>query len=437
MKILLTGGGSGGHFYPIIAIADELHKLQKEFKLVDLSLYYMSSQPYNQGILFERNIEFIKTSAGKMRRYSSFLNVIDIFKMGWGIFVSLWKLFKLYPDVVFGKGGYASVPALYAARILGIPVIIHESDCAPGRANQWAGKFAKKIAVSYPEAAAYFDPKKVAVTGQPVREDILIPLTSGAREYLQLEKDVPTLLVLGGSLGAKLINDAILEALPELLTHYQVIHQTGKAHIEEMRAVSDVLLAAHPHKERYKPFDYLNALSLRMAAGASQLVLTRAGSTLFEVAAWGKPSIIIPITDSNEDHQRKNAYAFAAQGASVVIEEKNLKTHILIEEIDRILTQQTIQSSMSEAAHSLYTKEAAKRIAEEILALALTHGKEDKIIDTSSLPGTPEDTRGAENSQEKTSAQNIIFGSLPTLTTRDEVEQEQERIVTAEDSQVE
>ena len=149
MKILLTGGGTGGHFYPVIAVAQEIKKITKERKLIRSELYFMSDTPYNKGILFDNGIEFIKVPTGKYRRYFSLLNISDVFKTAWGVVSGLIKVFNIYPDVIFGKGGYASFPALFAGKILGIPVIIHESDSVPGKVNLWAGKFAQKIALSY------------------------------------------------------------------------------------------------------------------------------------------------------------------------------------------------------------------------------------------------------------------------------------------------
>ncbi len=382
MRILLTGGGTGGHFYPVVAVAESVRTLAKKFKLVGVELFYMSNNPYNQGILFEHDIQYIPTSAGKMRRYFSVLNFFDFFKTGWGALKSLFKIYSIFPDVVFGKGGYASFPALLSARILGIPVVIHESDTVPGRVNIWAGKFAKSVAVSYPQAAEYF-PKarkegRVIHTGQPVREELRTPLTTGAREYLKLEDGTPVILVLGGSLGAQKINNAILDALPELVKKYQIIHQTGKEHHHEVTSAADTLLSGNPHKSRYKAFDYLNTLSMRMCAGITDIVITRAGSTLFEVAWWGVPALVVPITDTNGDHQMRNAYAYAQTGAAVVIEEKNLKPHVVLSEIERILTSSEILNTMQAAAKKFTVSNAAEKIAEEVIRMAVTHGKKLK-----------------------------------------------------------
>ncbi|MES2214376.1 MAG: UDP-N-acetylglucosamine--N-acetylmuramyl-(pentapeptide) pyrophosphoryl-undecaprenol N-acetylglucosamine transferase [Patescibacteria group bacterium] len=373
MRILFTGGGTGGHFYPIIAIAKELNNLVKEKRLLAPELYYMSPSPYSANLLFENNIQYIQNSAGKLRRYFSILNFFDLFKTGWGIITSIWKVYKLYPDVIFGKGGYASFPVIVAARILRIPVVIHESDTSPGKVNAWAGKFAQKIAVSYPEAAQYFPSDKVAHTGNPVREDIAVPIQEGAREFLQLEKDIPVVLVLGGSQGAERINDVLLENLSELVEKYAIIHQAGPNNFAEVKATSEAVLVNSKHQDRYKPFDYLNALAMRMSAGLASVVVSRAGSTIFEIAAWGVPSIIIPIPESISHDQHTNAFAYARAGACSVIEEKNLTSHILASEIERLVSNPEVASAMRGAARAFYKPHAAREVAEEILKIALDH----------------------------------------------------------------
>ncbi|HPN89357.1 MAG TPA: glycosyltransferase, partial [Candidatus Paceibacterota bacterium] len=156
MKILFTGGGTGGHFYPVIAVAEEVKRICTEQKIVAPELYFMSDKPYNERALSDNGLKFVPVQAGKIRRYFSLMNFFDVFKTIFGSIRAIFTLFSIYPDVVFGKGGYASFPGLLAARLLRIPVVIHESDSHPGRVTLWAGKFAKRIAVSYPEAAKYF-----------------------------------------------------------------------------------------------------------------------------------------------------------------------------------------------------------------------------------------------------------------------------------------
>ncbi|MEI6042364.1 MAG: UDP-N-acetylglucosamine--N-acetylmuramyl-(pentapeptide) pyrophosphoryl-undecaprenol N-acetylglucosamine transferase [bacterium] len=377
MKILLTGGGTGGHFYPLIAVAEEIRELTRKEKILAPKIYYMANTPYNSKVLFDQEIEFIHVTAGKRRinpeGISKLLNFIDLFKMGFGVFSAIIKMFFLMPDVIFAKGGYVSYPALVAGRFFRIPIIIHESDSVPGRVSKWAGGFAEKVAVSYKEASEFFDETKVAYTGNPVRKDISQILTTGATEYLGLEEGIPVIFVMGGSLGAKIINNIILESLPRLVEKYQVIHQTGKANFEEVSRTANVILENNPHKGRYTPFDYLNSLSMRMSAGASSLIISRGGSTIFEIALWGVPSIIIPITDSNGDHQRQNAYNFARSGGCVVIEEANLNTGIILNEVERIIGNEHIKENMKKGLKNFARPDAAELIAIEILKIALKH----------------------------------------------------------------
>lgn len=373
MKILFTGGGTGGHFYPIIAVAEEISRIAAEEKLLPPELYYMAPSRYDERALFENNIIYHYAAAGKIRRYFSLRNFLDYFKTAFGVVKALVSVFIIFPDVVFAKGGYASFPTLLAARILRIPVVIHESDSSPGRVNAWAGKFAERIAVSYKEAARFFPADRVAWTGNPIRRDIRTPVREGAREFLKLEEGAPTLLILGGSQGAQVINDAILDALPKLVETYQIIHQTGEKNYKLMSETAQVVLQGNPNKSRYHPYAYLNTLTLRLSAGVADLVITRAGSTLFEVAIWGTPAIVIPIPESISHDQTGNAFAYARSGAGVAMEEKNLTPSLLIFEIEKILSDPKLSQSMREAAKTLAMPDAAEKIARELITIALSH----------------------------------------------------------------
>jgi UDP-N-acetylglucosamine--N-acetylmuramyl-(pentapeptide) pyrophosphoryl-undecaprenol N-acetylglucosamine transferase len=373
MKIILTGGGTGGHFYPLIAVSEEINKLSEQDHLLESEIYLLAPDPYDDKLLFENGIKFVKTPAGKMRRYFSILNIIDLFKTSIGIINAMWIVYKIFPDVIFAKGGYVSFPVLLAGRIFGIPIIIHESDSVPGRANIWAGKFAKRIAVSYMNAAKYFPDGKVAFTGNPIRREILIPQKNGAYEFLKLNSTIPTILVLGGSQGAKNINDAILDILPTVLEKYQIIHQTGEKNFEEIVRLSSSMLKDSEFKDRYIAYPYLNDLAQKMSAGISKLVISRAGSAIFEIANWGIPSIIIPIADSNGDHQRKNAFIYAESGACIVIEEENLSTNLILSELDRLMGDKKRLEEMSKSAKAFSRTDAAEKIANEILKIGLNH----------------------------------------------------------------
>ncbi len=376
MKIVFTGGGTGGHFYPIIAVASEINAIAQEKKLFELKLFYIGPDPYDARALYENGIVFKHSSAGKLRRYFSILNFFDLFKTALGSIRSIWQLYRLYPDVVFSKGGYTSFPTVMAARILRIPVVIHESDASPGRVNSWAGKFARKIAVSYPEVANSFEAKNenVAFTGNPVRRELYNVGKRNGDDFFKLDHNIPTILILGGSQGSQRINDVVLDSLPKLVEKYQIVHQTGKKSFEEVDRTSKFILRENPHKSQYRAFAFLNVLELRMAAGAATLVISRAGSGgIFEIAAWGLPSIILPIPEDISHDQHKNAFAYARTGAAVVIEDKNLTTNLLIYEIDRLIEDKELYKKMKGAASKFSTPNAARAIAEAIIKIAEGH----------------------------------------------------------------
>lgn len=376
MKIVFTGGGTGGHFYPLIAVAEELNTLVDRQNIAEAHFYYFGDSEYDKQALFEQGIEFRQINAGKLRLGGSSKNISDIFRTLGGVVQALVALFSVFPDVVFAKGGYSSFPTLCAARILGIPVMIHESDSVPGRVNIWAGKFAKRIAVSYPDAVKFFKKKdRIAHTGQPIRHAVSHVTKHGSQEYLKLQEDLPTLFILGGSQGAQRINDAIAKIIPQLLTQYQVIHQVGEQNLEEYNIRLDAILEGNQYRNRYKVFGFLNQLAMSMSAGVASLVISRAGSTIFEIALWEVPSIIIPIPEDLSRDQRSNAFSYARTGAAEVIEEKNLGSHVLLAEIERILGDEKIYREMSASARDFAQKDAAKKIAEEIIEIGLSHEK--------------------------------------------------------------
>jgi UDP-N-acetylglucosamine--N-acetylmuramyl-(pentapeptide) pyrophosphoryl-undecaprenol N-acetylglucosamine transferase len=322
MKILLTGSGTGGHFYPLISVADELTRRSKDQHLIPPQLFFMGPHPYDEAALLEHNITFIRIGAGKIRRYASIWNITDMFKTVAGIVHALFAVYRIFPDVIFSKGGYTSFPVMVAARILGIPVVIHESDSKPGRANLYA-----------------------------------------------------VILFLGGSQGAKRINETLLDALPDLVKTYEIIHQTGKAHIDDVKKTSSVILENNPHASRYHAFPYLNDLAMKMAAGVANVVVSRAGSTIFEIAAWGTPSIILPLSVDVSHDQTHNAINYARSGACVVIEDKNLTPNVLTTNLTRILESKDEQLTMMKAAKSFARFDAAEKIADALLEIGLRHEK--------------------------------------------------------------
>ncbi len=378
MKIVFTGGGTGGHFYPLMAVADQINHLVKTEKIIEPELIYIGPFVLDEEALLQRNIRFVKASAGKNRKYFSIRNFFDYFVTAWGIVQATWKLYRLFPDVVLSKGGYAAFPTTVAAKLLGIPLIIHESDAHPGKANLIASKWAKVICISYEEVIKFFpeslDRKKFILVGNPVRPSIFKPVREGAHEFLDLDPSLPAILVLGGSSGAKALNNILLDALPNLIKKYQIIHQTGKENIKEVVSVANMKLKNSPYKKRYKAMDYLSTLALRMSFGISSLVVSRAGSgVIFEIAAVGLPSIVVPIPEDISHDQTYNAFAYASSGAAVVLKQRNLTATILENEIDRIMNDPVLWHNMSKAAREFARPDAARKIADILLKLSLQH----------------------------------------------------------------
>lgn len=380
MKIVLAGGGTGGHFYPLIAVAEAIRDLANERRLIAPRLYFVAPKPFDEEALFENEIVFVRTKAGKVRRYASILNFFDVFVTFWGVVSCVFTLFRIYPDVVFSKGGYTSVPVVLAAKILRIPVVIHESDAKPGRANLLASKFAERIGIAFPSAAAFFPKKvqeKIAVVGIPIRKRLLALEPTAAVELLKLDPSVPTVLILGGSSGSRKINDTVLGGLSELLEHANVIHQTGKDNYKDVETMSRVITGDHPHGSRYHVYPYLSSESLRQAAGASHLIVSRAGaSAIAEISLWGRPAILIPIPETISHDQRTNAYAYAHTGAAVVLEQDNMTPHLLVSEVKRITGNPTIASEMAAKSVEFASPYAARTIAEELLRISLGHEPE-------------------------------------------------------------
>ncbi len=375
MKVVFTGGGTGGHFYPLIAVAQKLHTILEAEKIANVEFVFMSVDPYNEDVLKQNNIAFKRVTAGKMRTYFSLENITDVFKTFFGTIKAIFQIFSLYPDIIFSKGGYPSFPVLVAARFFRIPVIVHESDSAPGRVNAWSGKFAQKIAISYPDASQYFPEGKTALTGNPIREELIRPSEKDPFAELGLEPGVPVLFVLGGSQGAQKINDTIVTLAPRLIEHYQVIHQAGPTNEVEVKTLVHGLTAKSPKASRYNVYGYLDSRTMKLAAEASSLVVSRAGSAIFEIAAWGIPAILVPIAVSNADHQRSNAFAYARTGAANVIEEANLSPHLMFSEIERLMGDQEKRNEMKTAALDFAELDAAEKIAREISRVLLRHQK--------------------------------------------------------------
>jgi UDP-N-acetylglucosamine--N-acetylmuramyl-(pentapeptide) pyrophosphoryl-undecaprenol N-acetylglucosamine transferase len=367
MKILFTGGGTGGHVFPILAIAREIKK-KKLPSAVNLYFAGPCNELFDE--LFKKEgIEIKRIITGKIRRYSSisafFQNVIDLFfKIPLGTIQAFFYIFFLSPDLLICKGGYGSFPVTVAAKILQVPIFLHESDITPGLVNKIFSRFALEIFVSFPKTD-YFPPKKIILVGNPIRKSLLkIPSEKEIEEKINLIKKKPVILIIGGSQGSERINNLILGILPQLLSEFQVIHQCGSLNIKEVTLQTDFLIPKEL-KNNYYLFHFLMEEQLKCAYHLSDIVITRAGSSdIFEIAALGKPSVLIPIPESAQNHQVKNAYSYSDFGAGLVIEEKNITPHLFIEKITSLINNKPTMERMKRKAINFSRPRSAEIIAE-------------------------------------------------------------------------
>lgn len=369
LHIALTGGGSGGHIYPLLAVSEELRSFANIYGY-NLDIRYFGYAGAFHDILIQNGIPASSVISGKMRRYFSLSNFTDAVKFPFALLQALWKMLLFMPEVIFSKGGSGALPIILAGRLYRIPIIIHESDAVPGRTNLASARFAARIAISFPEAAPYFTQRgiqNVALVGNPVRPSLLknpYP-QADAKRQLGFDSSLPLILVLGGSQGALRLNEFIVQCLPRLLEHCQAFHQTG------MRHYSEVLEATKGFAARYKAVPYLES-DLKAALSAADLVVARAGAgTIFEIAAFGKPAILVPLpAEIVGEHQIRNAYAFADAGAAVVVEEENLLQSIFLTQLKKIIDDPSLKDSMAEASRRFFRPDAAKKLAEEIIRLS-------------------------------------------------------------------
>jgi len=318
----------------------------------------------------EIKCKFIST--GKIRRYFSPLNFIDFFKIPIGFIQSLWHLFWFMPDVIFGKGGYGSVPVVLAGWFYKIPIIIHESDSIPGLANRILGRFSKKVIISFEEAKKYFPDKKIILLGNPIREELTQGIKEEGRSLFKLTSGKPVILIIGGSQGAEKINEIVLNALTRLLERCEIIHICGTRHFKDIEEHARKTLEKLDTEkiDFYHLYSFLEGEKLKHAYAISDIIVSRAGAgSIFEIAAVGKPSILIPLSSSAADHQAKNAMALAKTGGTIILEENNLTINIFLDVVFDLLNKPEKLKEMGERAKSFYNPETNQKIAEEIISL--------------------------------------------------------------------
>lgn len=318
-KIVLTGGGTAGHVTPNIAL---LPALQRE----GFTVSYIGSKGIEQSLISEKKVPFYCISTGKLRRYFDLKNLTDLFRIAAGFFQSLFILIQIRPSVVFSKGGFVSVPVVWASAVLRIPVIIHESDITPGLANRLSIPFAKKICYSFEETANYLPQNKRINTGLPIRQELLDGSKDKGLALCRFTGNKPVLLIIGGSQGSVTINTVIRESLPRLLRSYNICHLCGKGNLGNV-------------VENYVQFEYVKD-ELAHLLGAADLVISRSGATtLFELLALQKPSLLIPLGAGSRGDQVLNARSFEKMGFSHVLLQDELTETTLIESADKTFAQ--------------------------------------------------------------------------------------------------
>ena len=319
-KIVLTGGGTAGHVTPNIALVPKLKESGFEIK------YIGTYNGMEKQLVEDAGLDYIGISSGKLRRYFSWKNFSDPFRVLKGYFEAKKFMKKYKPDVVFSKGGFVTVPVVYAASKYKIPVIIHESDMTPGLANKLAIKKSTKVCHNFPETAAYLGSKAVH-TGSPIRKELFEGNKITALDMCGFSANKPVIMVIGGSLGAENVNKLVRKALPELLKNFQVAHLCGKGKVDE--SLKDM--------EGYAQFEYISD-EMKDFFAMADLIISRAGAnSICEIAALNKPNILIPLSArASRGDQILNAKSFKEHGYSSVIFEEDLTPEVLLNAVNEL-----------------------------------------------------------------------------------------------------
>lgn len=320
-KIVLTGGGTAGHVTPNIALADRLKKEGYEIH------YIGSYQGIEKELIEKIGLPYYGISSGKLRRYFDIKNFSDPFKVLKGYREAKKLLKKLSPDIVFSKGGFVAVPVVMAAKKRHIPVVIHESDMTPGLANRLCMKSAEKICYNFVETKNYLPEGKAVHTGTPLRKELFSGNSIKGLKLCGFTANRPVLLVVGGSTGAAVINEAIWNLLPTLLKSFQIAHICGKGKTDD----------SYQNLEGYKQFSYV-AAELKDLFAAADLVVSRAGANVVcELLALRKPNILIPLTAAaSRGDQILNAESYERLGYSFLLKEENLTNETLLKAVQEV-----------------------------------------------------------------------------------------------------
>lgn len=318
-KIILTGGGTAGHVTPNLALIPKL-------KMIGYEIQYIGSKDgIEKSIIEKEGIKYHSISSGKLRRYFDFKNFSDPFKVLKGVADAFNIMRKEKPDIVFSKGGFVAVPVVIGAYFNKIPVIAHESDITPGLANKISTPYLTKICVTFPESLKYIKGEKGVLTGTPIREELFKGSREKAIEICGFKDSKPIILIIGGSLGSKFINDNVRNILNILLKSFNVIHICGKGNLDK----------SLEGEEGYRQYEYVKE-ELSHFLNSANIVISRAGANvIFELLALKKPNILIPLSKkSSRGDQILNAKSFEKSGYSIVLEEENTSKENLLDKIN-------------------------------------------------------------------------------------------------------
>lgn len=374
IRILVSGGGSGGHIYPALAVAREL---QQQYRAE--ILYLGDAAGLETRLVPEAGFPLVTVHAGRFHRYWSARTVRDLARVPLGFLEARRHVRAFNPHAVFTSGGYVAVPAGFAANRLGIPLLIHQQDVPPNLANRLLRPLANRISVSFEDSLAYFPKKKTRLLGNPVRAEILAVAGSDARVHkraLGFLPAFPLLVVTGGSQGARHINQAVVAALPKLLERFQVLHITGQLTYDETKAEALPQLEGLPEHvmTRYRIEPYLNA-EMPVALAAADAVISRSGAaTLAELALLGKPSILIPLPPGfGGSPQEANAATFAKHGAAHVVLDADMTGETLLAAISDLFAAPELRINMTQAARTFARPRATQDLAAAVVGLAQTY----------------------------------------------------------------
>ncbi|MEH7353019.1 undecaprenyldiphospho-muramoylpentapeptide beta-N-acetylglucosaminyltransferase [Neobacillus drentensis] len=354
MKIVVSGGGTGGHIYPALALIREIQKENKDAEF----LYIGTKNGLESKIVPREKIAFKSIHITGFKRKLSFENVKTVFRFLKGVKDSKRLLKEFKPDIVIGTGGYVCGPVVYAAHKLRIPTIIHEQNSVPGLTNKFLSRYVNKIAICFEEAKNYFPSEKVVFTGNPRASEVIGKDGIKGRLSAGLSTTKPAVLIFGGSRGARPINEAVVKAFAELAEKpYQILYITGDVHYEDVK--KEVELIGSPTNVVIKPFIH----NMPEVLAGIDLVVSRAGATsLAEITSLGIPSILVPSPYVTNNHQEKNARSLCDYGAAELLLEKDLNNKSLVYHIDRILLNKENLHDMKIKAKKMGVPDSASRL---------------------------------------------------------------------------